>query len=215
MPTTPSTKSFSSSHHAPSARLNEGTAAKEVRAREHARHRTKERREHALAKERKEKATAARVSGLKVTHTHGAKLVRKLSMESWDGEEPGEKERSAPGAVSGAPAQGPESGTDADVAPSRERSNVFAELTLGDFVSEPRRPKGKRGCLNGVVVVLVADVSDVAAELDFELVPPIRAVIALDDPEGDEAWEYITRASLNDGSAWKGKSYAQAVASAM
>jgi len=53
------------------------------------------------------------------------------------------------------------------------------------------------------------------AELDFEVIPPIRAVIALDDAEADEPWEYITRASLNDGSAWKGKSYAQAVASAM
>lgn len=53
------------------------------------------------------------------------------------------------------------------------------------------------------------------SELDFEVIPPIRAVIALDDAEADEPWEYITRASLNDGSAWKGKSYAQAVASAM
>ena len=47
------------------------------------------------------------------------------------------------------------------------------------------------------------------------MIPPIRAVIALDDAEADESWEYITRAGLNDGSAWKGKSYAQAVASAM
>lgn len=53
------------------------------------------------------------------------------------------------------------------------------------------------------------------AELDFEVVPPIRPVIALDDGEADESWEYVTRASLNDGSAWKGKSYAQAVVSAM
>lgn len=55
--------------------------------------------------------------------------------------------------------------------------------------------------------------SDVFAEFDFEVIPPIRAVIALDD--ADEPWEYITRASLNDGSVWKGKSYAQAVVSAM
>lgn len=55
------------------------------------------------------------------------------------------------------------------------------------------------------------------AELDFEMIPPIRAVIALDDVDvdADEPWEYITRASVNDGFAWKGKSYAKAVASAM
>lgn len=68
-----------------------------------------------------------------------------------------------------------------------------------------------------VVFVLRSHVADpgLVTELGFELIPPIRAVIALDDAEGDEPWEYITRASVNDGSAWKGKSYAQAVASAM
>lgn len=61
----------------------------------------------------------------------------------------------------------------------------------------------------------VADSSTLFAELDFEVIPPIRAVIVLDDGEADEPWEYISRASLNDGSAWKGKSYAQVAASAM
>ncbi|KAI9569470.1 hypothetical protein HD554DRAFT_1978752, partial [Boletus coccyginus] len=153
---------------------------KDVRAHEHARHRTKERREYALAKERKEKVAAVRVLGLKVIH--GAKLVRRLSMESWDGEEPREQ-RSVTAAH------------ERDVAPCpRDSTSSFTELTLGDLISKPRKPK--------------------ARQLDFEVIPPIRAVIALDDAEADEPWEYITRASLNDGSVWKGKSYAQAVASA-
>jgi len=157
-----------------------------VRAHEHARHRTKERREHALAKERKEKAAAVRVLGLKATHAHGVKLVRKLSMESWDGEEP--EERSVPAASVRDAVPEP-------TAPPKHSTSSFMELTLGDLISRPRRRK--------------------ARQLDFEVISPIRAVIALDDAEADEPWEYITRASLNDGSAWKGKSYAQAVASAM
>ncbi|KAF8435654.1 hypothetical protein L210DRAFT_3648350 [Boletus edulis BED1] len=169
MPTTSTTKSTPPSHDTPSARIDQGVATKEVRAHEHARHRTKERREHALTKERKEKAAA-------------------LSMESWDGEEPKEA-RSAQEGAPRTPVQalGPELGSGHDVRSS------FTELTLGDLISKPRRPKAK--------------------QLDFEVIPPIRAVIALDDAEADEPWEYITRASLND--AWKGKSYAQAVASAI
>lgn len=136
MSTTSSTKSTQSSHDAPSARLNEGVAAKEVRAHEHARHRTKERREHALAKERKEKAAAVRVLGVKVSH--GTKLVRKHSMEGWDGEEP-EQQRSVPGV--------PLHQQEHDVAPPRGSTSSFTELTLGDLISKPRRPKPKRECL--------------------------------------------------------------------
>lgn len=130
MPTTSSTKPTPSSHDAPIARLNEG---KDVRAHEHARHRTKERREYALAKERKEKVAAVRVLGLKVTH--GAKLVRRLSMESWDGEEPREQ-----WSVTAA--------HERDVAPRRPRDSTssFTELTLGDLISKPRKPKARREC---------------------------------------------------------------------
>ena len=218
MSTTSSTKSTPSSHDAPSARVNERVVAKEVRAHEHARHRTKERREHALAKERKEKAAAVRVLGLKVTtHGHGAKLVRRLSMESWDGEEP-EEQRSGRSALPGTPVQESAPAPKNDAAPPRHSTSSFAELTLGDFISRPRRPKAKRECSSGicrcVLASLMVGFPDVA-ELDFELISPIHAVIALDDAEADEPWEYITRASLNDGSVWKGKSYAQAVASAM
>lgn len=235
MSTTPSTKStqFQSSHDAQSALLNKGTAAKEVRAHEHARHRTKERREHALAKERKEKAAVMRVLGLRVTH--GARLARKVSMESWDGEEPAEGQHSVTQDASsvrdvtpGTPAQAQaQTQTDEDwythkddVAPPRDSASPFTVLTLGDLISRPRRPKAKRkliyclfDCLRGSWVADIALLY--TAVLDFEVIPPIRPVIALDDAEVDEQWEYITRASLNDGSAWKGKSYAQAVASAM
>ncbi|KAH0837867.1 hypothetical protein J3R83DRAFT_6095 [Lanmaoa asiatica] len=192
MSTTSSTKSTPLSHDAPSVRLNESAAAKEVRAHEHARHRIKERREHTLAKERKSKAAAVRVLGIKVSH--GAKLVRKHSMENWDGEEP-EERRSAPAMSVQDAVPVHEQEQEHRMAPPRDSTGSFTELTLGDLISRPRRPKAK--------------------QLDFEVIPPIRAVIALDDVEADEPWEYITRASLNDGSAWVGKSYAQAVASAM
>ena len=144
MPTTSSTKSTSSSHDAPSARLNEGSVAKEVRAHEHARHRTKERREHTLAKERKEKVAAERVLGLKGTHAHGTKLVRKLSMESWDGTQP--EEAPARDVAPGAPVQEPER----VMALPSENASALTELTLGDVLSKPRRPKAKRECSGGV-----------------------------------------------------------------
>lgn len=150
MSTTSSTKSTQPSHDAPSARLNEGVAAKEVRAHEHARHRTKERREHALAKERKEKVAAVRVLGLKVPY--GAKLVRKLSMENWDGEGPEERRlvpaASVKGGVPGIQmlVHGHESEQEYDVAPPRDSTNSFTELTLGDLISKPQRPKRKREC---------------------------------------------------------------------
>lgn len=148
MSTTSSTKSTQSSHDTPSTRLNEGAASKEVRAREHARHRVKERWEHALAKERKEKAAAVRVLGVKVTH--GAKLVRRVSMESWDGEEP-EEQRSVPAAsVQGMPVR------EHDVAPPRDSTSLFTELTLGDLISRPRRPKVKREYLSGLRGVLAS-----------------------------------------------------------
>jgi len=137
MPTTSSTKSAPSSQDAPNTRLNEG---KDVRAHEHARHRTKERREYVLAKERKEKVAAVRVLGLKVTY--GAKLVRRLSMESWDGEEP--QEQRSVTAAPGTPVR------QRDVARPRDSTSSFTELTLGDLISKPRKPKARRECLCGV-----------------------------------------------------------------
>ena len=187
---TTSTKSTTSPHDA-STRVNEGPRAKEVRAHEHARHRTKERREHALAKERKDKAATVRALGLKTP----GKPVRKLSLESWDGEEPEQPPAAAPVP---APTEAPRS------------TSAFALLTLGELISRPRRPKAKRASSP-----VPSELSlTFCAELDFEVIPPLRHVIALDDAE-DEPWEYVTHASVCDGSAWKGKSYAQAAASAM
>jgi hypothetical protein len=49
---------------------------------------------------------------------------------------------------------------------------------------------------------------------DFEVLPPVRSVIALDDfgrdVEIDEPWEFISFAP--ESPAWKGLSYAQAAA---
>jgi len=186
MSTTSSTTSSQSSHDALGAGLTEGIAAKEVRAHEHARHRTKERREHALARERKNKAIAVKAWGLKVAR--GTRLGRKPSMEKWDGDEP----EVTPPALS-------VSALDSVVAPPRKSTGSFTGLTLGDLISKPRRHKAKK--------------------LDFEVIPPVRAVIALDDFghdfEADEPWEYVTGAYLNDAPTWKALSYAQAAAPAM
>ncbi|KIL00822.1 hypothetical protein PAXRUDRAFT_539632 [Paxillus rubicundulus Ve08.2h10] len=85
------------------------------------------------------------------------------------------------------------------VAAPRKVTGPFTGLTLGDLISKPRRHKAKK--------------------LDFEVIPPIRAVIALDDfghdLEADEPWEYISGACLNDASTWKALSYAQVAAPAM
>ncbi|KAF9235129.1 hypothetical protein BU15DRAFT_78299 [Melanogaster broomeanus] len=181
-----------------SARGTDGVAAKEVRAHEHARHRIKERREHALARERKERAAAVRAVGPKAAP--GARLPvgagrRKPSsmQQSWDGEVP---EAAATATLLSVPAEAVD---ERGAASLPKRTSAFAELTLGDLVSRPRRQK--------------------ANKLDFEVVPPVRAVIALDDfrhdIEADETWEYVTRSSLHDGPIWKGMSYAQAVATAM
>lgn len=112
-----------------------GSAAKDVRAHEHARHRTKERREHALAKERKEKAATVRALGLKVVR--GVKLVRRLSMEAWDGEVPKEQQRPV------RPVVDSENAAPLPQSPVSPRS-PFTELTLGDVISKPRQPKAKR-----------------------------------------------------------------------
>ncbi|KAH7886294.1 hypothetical protein F5I97DRAFT_1243320 [Phlebopus sp. FC_14] len=183
MSTTSSTKSSQPSNDALSARLTEGVA-KEVRAHEHARNRTKERREHVQVKERKERAAVARATGIKVSQ--GLKPVKGLSMDSWDGDEE---------AVVGHETLPPKPPALKAVAPPAR----FGSLTLGDLISIPRRKKAK--------------------QLDFEVIPPVRAVIALDDcsvnMEVDEPWEYISRASLNDEPSWKAMSYAQAAATAL
>lgn len=178
-----------------SVRLTQGVT-KDVRAHERARHRAKERQEHAQAKERKEKAAMFRALGFKVSSSlssssggHGGKpaAARKPSVESWDGDELDVSLWTKPSYVPLEPA----------VAPLRSGAGLFSELTLADLISVPR-PQKK------------------AKKLDFEVIPPVRAVIALDDDtddtESDEPWEYITRASLNNELPQKGRSYAEAAA---
>lgn len=89
MSTTPNEKLSSSQklHETVINPLTEvGAHLKDQRAHERARHQTKERREHAQLKERKEKAAAARVTGLK--ERTGSRTGKKTSLESWDGDEP-------------------------------------------------------------------------------------------------------------------------------
>ncbi|KAI6163672.1 hypothetical protein EDD17DRAFT_1872725 [Pisolithus thermaeus] len=179
-----------SSNDTLSVRLTQGVT-KDVRAHEHARHRAKERQEHAQAKERKEKAAMFRALGFKVSSStggHGGKpaAARRPRVESWDGDEldvsPWIKSSYVP--------------LEPAAAPLRSGAGPFSELTLADLISFPPQEKAKK--------------------LDFEVIPPVRAVIALDDDtddtESDEPWEYITRASLNNELPQKGRSYAQAAA---
>ncbi|KAI6015669.1 hypothetical protein EDC04DRAFT_2948522 [Pisolithus marmoratus] len=167
-----------SSNDALSVRLTEGIA-KDVRAHEHARHRAKQQQEHAQAKERKERAAVLRALGFKASASsggHGGKpaAVRRLTMDpSWDGDEPDVSPWTKPSCVPLEPV----------AAPLRSGAGPLTELTLADLISVPRpQKKGKHS--------------------DFEVIPPVRAVIALDDDtddtESDEPWEYVTRASLNN-----------------
>ncbi|KAI5998131.1 hypothetical protein EDD15DRAFT_2363949 [Pisolithus albus] len=172
-----------------SVRLTQGVT-KDVRAHERARHRAKERQEHAQAKERKEKAAIFRALGFKVSSSSsGGKpaAARRPSVGSWDGDELDVSLWTKPSYVPLEPA----------AAPLRSGADLFSELTLADLISVSR-PQKK------------------AKKLDFEVIPPVRAVIALDDDtddtESDEPWEYITRASLNNELPQKGRSYAEAAA---
>lgn len=181
-----------SSNDTLSVRLTQGVT-KDVRAHERARHRAKERQEHAQAKERKEKAAMFKALGFKVSSLssggHGGKpaAARRPTVESWDGDELDVSPWIKPFYVPLEPA----------AAPLRSGAGPFSELTLADLISVPP-PQEK------------------AKKLDFEVIPPVRAVIALDDDtddtESDEPWEYITRASLNNELPQKGRSYAQAAA---
>lgn len=184
-----------SSNDTLSVRLVTEGVAKDVRAHERARRRAKEREEHAQAKGRKEKAAVLRALGFKVSSStssggHGGKpaAARKYSMEIWDGDQPDVSPWRKPSCVP----------LELATVPLQSNVGPFTELTLADLISVPRpQKKGKK--------------------LDFEVIPPVRAVIALDDDtddtESDEPWEYITRASfLNSELPQKGRSYAQAAA---
>ena len=191
-----------------SVRLVEGVI-KDVRAHEHARHRAKERREHAQAKERKEKVAVFKALGMKLSsHGQGAKTVRRPRTESWDAEDPELSPSSKPSSV-----------ILQSLVPFRASTDSFTELTLGDLISVPR-PKKAMSMSSCYIFIAcaVADSRMVLIELDFEVIPPVRAVIALndatDDVEPDEPWEYITTASLNDQLPEKERSYAQAAAAA-
>ncbi|KAG2050361.1 hypothetical protein BDR06DRAFT_960319 [Suillus hirtellus] len=154
--------------------------AKDQRAYEHARHQTKERQEHALMKERKERA-AARVRAPALKEGHLSRAARKASMEFWDGDEPD------PRTLTG-------SGRPINVAPTPRNESGFSKMALADFVTFRTKKLSK------------------AQDVDFEILPPVRSVIALDDFGHDiginEPWEFISLAP--ESPAWKGLSYAQA-----
>jgi len=78
-------KSPQNLHESVTDRLTD-VGAKDQRAHERARHRMKERWEHAQLKERKEKVAAARATGLK--DKPASRTAKKPTMESWDGDEP-------------------------------------------------------------------------------------------------------------------------------
>ncbi|KAI6133680.1 hypothetical protein EV401DRAFT_2064692 [Pisolithus croceorrhizus] len=121
------------------------------------------------AKERQEHAQAKERKE-KAAMFKGPAAARRPSVESWDGDELDVSPWIKPSYVPLEPA----------AAPLRSGAGPFSELTLADLISVPP-PQEK------------------AKKLDFEVIPPVRAVIALDDDtddtESDEPWEYITRAS--------------------
>lgn len=181
MSTTSSQKSPEQSHETVNSRLIEA-GAKDQRAYERARHRTKERREHAQVKERKERAAVgAPVVALKQEHV--SRASKRASLELWDDDELDSR------ILAG-------SGRPVNVAPAPRTKSGFSKMVLADFVMFKTKKRSK------------------AQDADFEVLPPVRSVIVLDDFEHDievnEPWEFISLAP--ESPIYKGLSYAQAAA---
>ncbi|KAG2122567.1 hypothetical protein DEU56DRAFT_904372 [Suillus clintonianus] len=181
MSTTSSQKPSKQSHETVNNRLIE-VGAKDQRAYERARHQTKERHEHAQAKERKERAaTGSPAPALK--EGHASRASKRASIELWDGDE-----------LDSRPLTG--SGRPVNVAPVPRNKSGFSKMALADFVTFKTKKLSK------------------AQDVDFEVLPSVRSVIALDDfghdIEINEPWEFISLAP--ESPTWKGLSYAQAAA---
>lgn len=186
------------SHETVSNRLTE-LVAKDQRAYERARHQTKERREHAQMKERKDRATAG-FRALALKEGHLSRAAKRASMEFWDGDEPDSPTLT-------------EFGRPLNVSMPRNKSG-FSKMALADFVtSKTKKLSRMRGMVLQDFVHDNAD-SKLCVDVDFEVLPPVRSVIALDDfghdIEINEPWEFISLAP--ESPTWKGLSYAQAAA---
>ncbi|KAG2122583.1 hypothetical protein DEU56DRAFT_760301 [Suillus clintonianus] len=87
-------------------------------------------------------------------------------------------------------------GRPVNVAPVPRNNSGFSKMALADFVTFKIKKLSK------------------ARDVDFEVLPPVRSVIALDDfgheIEINEPWEFISLAP--ESPTWKGLSYAQAAA---
>ncbi|KAG2341980.1 hypothetical protein BDR05DRAFT_990646 [Suillus weaverae] len=85
-------------------------------------------------------------------------------------------------------------GRPVNVVPMLRNKSGFSKMALADFVTFRTKKISK------------------AQDVDFEVVPPIRSVVALDDfgydIEINEPWEFISLAP--ESPAWRGLSYAQA-----
>jgi hypothetical protein len=199
MSTTSSQKPLEQSHETVSNRLIE-VGAKDQRAYERARHQTKERREHAQVKERKERAAAgAPAPALKQGHANRA--ARRASLELWDDDEPDS------GILTG-------SGRPVNVATVPRNKSGFSMMALADFVTFKTKKQSKaQGTVLPDFIRCNAD-SKLYIDADFEVLPPVRSVIALDDfghdIEINEPWEFISLSP--ESPACKGLSYAQAAA---
>lgn len=90
-------------------------------------------------------------------------------------------------------------GRPVNVAPMPRSKSGFSKMALADFVTFRTKKLSK------------------AQDVDFEVLPPVRSVIALDDfghdIEVNEPWEFISLAP--ESPVWKGLSYAQAAALAL
>lgn len=199
MSTTSSEKSPEQPHETVTNRLTE-VGAKDQRAYERARHQTKERREYAQVKERKERTVAgAPAPALKEGHV--TRAAKKASLELWDSNEFDSR------ILIG-------SGRPVNVAPVPRNKSGFSKMALADFVTFKIKKRSKaQGTVLPHFVRHNSD-SKLCIDADFEVLPPVRSVIALDDfghdIEINEPWEFISLAP--ESPACKGLSYAQAAA---
>jgi hypothetical protein len=199
MSTTSSEKSQEQPHETVNNRLVL-VGAKDQRAYERARHQTKKRQEHAQVKERKERVAAgAPVPALKEEHT--TRAAKRASLELWDGDESDSRMLAGSGRL-------------VNVAPVPKSRSSFSKMALADFVMFKTKKQSKmQGTVLPDVIRYNTD-SKLCVDTDFEVLPPVRSVIALDDfghdVEINEPWEFISLAP--ESPACKGLSYAQAAA---
>ncbi|KAL0562868.1 hypothetical protein V5O48_019210 [Marasmius crinis-equi] len=175
---------------------------KDQRAYEHDRQRTRHTRDFAQMKARKEFLSLRRV--IPSYFTRGSEKEKDKVVTGWDAEDD-------------CPSEPPAINSNA-ISP-KSPSVAVGDLIVNVSVRKPKTRKGARGSYITVALFLsfLGDIELRRSDADFEFVPHVRSVIALDDivqvrdvQAVDEPWEHVTLGLGDDEKA--ALSYADVVA---